>query len=87
MRAEHQLIGELEGILSDQIDNECPACGAKVERPVFCPPRLVPHRKECAITRAQTLIGRDHMEGCRCPECDPDYNDPRNLNEDDFGED
>jgi len=19
----------------------------------------------------------EHMEGCRCPECDPDFNDPR----------
>ena len=22
-----------------------------------------------------------HMDGCRCPECDPDYNDPRTIEE------
>ena len=24
----------------------------------------------------------EHAEGCRCPECDPDWNDPRNEEED-----
>jgi hypothetical protein len=24
-----------------------------------------------------TSVKTKHMEGCRCPECDPDYNDPR----------
>jgi hypothetical protein len=27
---------------------------------------------------------RPHLEGCRCPECDPDYNDPRNFDALDF---
>jgi hypothetical protein len=21
----------------------------------------------------------EHADGCRCPECDPDFNDPRNV--------
>lgn len=26
-------------------------------------------------------VGAEHMEGCRCPECDPDFNDPRTIAE------
>ena len=29
------------------------------------------------VTSAETPA--KHMEGCRCPECDPDFNDPRNV--------
>ncbi len=27
-----------------------------------------------------------HLDGCRCPECDPDFNDPRNREDDDRSE-
>lgn len=40
--------------------------------------RLV--RQEAAKRAAEKQIDMlSHMEGCRCPECDPDYNDPRYL--------
>jgi hypothetical protein len=28
---------------------------------------------------AQETAVQPHVEGCRCPECDPDFNDPRNM--------
>jgi hypothetical protein len=32
----------------------------------------------------QFTPNRKHMGGCRCPECDPDFNDPRNIDENDY---
>lgn len=39
--------------------------------------KLVKRPSEDAWNELNAPKAREHAEGCRCPECDPDYNDPR----------